>query len=1182
MKILLLIPFLFILSSGAGQQPELITQEKNLGIITHITYSPNGRYIASANEKDYLIKVWDVQSTKLIGTLIGHHQAIHTLTFNPTGDLLFSQDIGNHHYIWDVNVWKMKDSLTGAANGKLILSSDFNTYYYTTPTELFSATASTKTSTLVLQKLKFPLQHFGVGRQTILAQNTNKELQLFDLTSGKEISKINTSNAKTKVREILFQHQVYYIAYENGEVERLDETGKLLNTISTGIGHYQAMTLANKSKKMAVAKGGKLLMEFDCEHGNLINEIPLQGDHETIKTISYSPDETTVAIAGYRKLLFGRTISHNNVIEIINIPHKKLIKTLKGDVNPIDGFTFSPKENVLFVLRGQALDIWNLNNGERLTKFMLHPRKIEVAERAGYVAHQKTDAAKESVATDVKNLNTSKIKTARDLASGDFSAVKNKAVSSKGTVINETKQLGKAAFMRAGFQEDKIVVSKNENYLITALKEDEIRLYKMEQYVPVHQGFIQTGQKEFYDILIDPTEKFVVIGGSGKSPISIVELSDVKKHRKLELNEYNDPKMGSMFQNANAMSFSPDGSRLLVAFNTGRIVIWETNYWQKLGDFKCGIAMATKPYVGFNSEGNKFFVNTALGIITYDFSAYQKAMKDGELAEGQTLGIEKAKVNGHPVMSHKPLDYLVAIDHDHLNFLEVLKNKTVATAPFNTKLITDIQVNKFGYTGVSLKNGELRVYDPTTGIERFIMVGEEDNAIFKTPENYYKVTREGQDLVIFRIGKDAYPFEQFDTKYNRPDIVLTAMNSEDESIKKLYRNAYEKRLAKLGIRESDLDNTFRAPTIDVTNISEIPLVIASTQLTLNISAQEKNSTLKKLQVWINDVPLYGAKGKSISGKDYSSSVQIDLVTGSNKIQVAVENSGGVESLRYTLEVENTTPTTPNLYVLTIGTSLYKDKRYNLNYAAKDAQDLAKLLANNSKGLYGKVNVKTITNQEANRITIEGLKSFFNSATIHDVVLVFVAGHGLLDANYDYFYGTHDIDFLKPQVKGLPYNSLEQLLDGIKPIKKMLIMDTCHSGEVEEDDLVAAQDDEASTEDDDVLFRAVGPKLSTVTDMSPSKMMRELFIDLRKGTGTTVITSAGGAEFAMESNEWKNGLFTFCLLSGLRNYSADLNQDGKIMLSELQLYTTDRVTQLSKGKQTPTTRIQNLSMDYQVW
>ena len=88
----LLFCYLLSLVTLTAQQPVLITQEKNLGTISHITYSPNGRYIASINEKDFLIKVWDVQSSKLIGTLVGHSASIKEVVFNASGDGLFSYD----------------------------------------------------------------------------------------------------------------------------------------------------------------------------------------------------------------------------------------------------------------------------------------------------------------------------------------------------------------------------------------------------------------------------------------------------------------------------------------------------------------------------------------------------------------------------------------------------------------------------------------------------------------------------------------------------------------------------------------------------------------------------------------------------------------------------------------------------------------------------------------------------------------------------------------------------------------------------------------------------------------------------------------------------------------------------------------------------------------------------------
>lgn len=92
----------------------------------------------------------------------------------------------------------------------------------------------------------------------------------------------------------------------------------------------------------------------------------------------------------------------------------------------------------------------------------------------------------------------------------------------------------------------------------------------------------------------------------------------------------------------------------------------------------------------------------------------------------------------------------------------------------------------------------------------------------------------------------------------------------------------------------------------------------------------------------------------------------------------------------------------------------------------------------------------------------------------------------------------------------------------------------------------------------------------------------LFTDLRKGTGATVISSSGGMKFAMEGDDWNNGLFTYCLINGIKSKEADLNKDGEIWLSELKQYVSEQVTKLSNGKQQPTSRIENQMLDYRVW
>ena len=95
-------------------------------------------------------------------------------------------------------------------------------------------------------------------------------------------------------------------------------------------------------------------------------------------------------------------------------------------------------------------------------------------------------------------------------------------------------------------------------------------------------------------------------------------------------------------------------------------------------------------------------------------------------------------------------------------------------------------------------------------------------------------------------------------------------------------------------------------------------------------------------------------------------------------------------------------------------------------------------------------------------------------------------------------------------------------------------------------------------------------------------MKEMFSDIRKGTGAVVVSSAGGGEFAFESESWKNGVFTYSLLNGINSFAADKNNDNMITISELQDYILKQVQTLTKGKQKPTIRQENIDNDFVLW
>lgn len=464
-----------------------------------------------------------------------------------------------------------------------------------------------------------------------------------------------------------------------------------------------------------------------------------------------------------------------------------------------------------------------------------------------------------------------------------------------------------------------------------------------------------------------------------------------------------------------------------------------------------------------------------------------------------------------------------------------------------------------------------------------LVVDDRLNVLFFTPDKYYASFGSDRNLAFFQKNMKAYPFEQFDLKYNRPDIILDRLGYADSALIFAYHSAYQKRLKKMGFTEDMLEDDFHLPEIKIENFESIPTIIDEDNINLNLHLEDSKYKLDRINIWINDVAIYGKDGislRKLHTQNLDKTIQIDLAKGINKIQVSVLNQAGAESYKETIEITcNAGKDKPDLYVIAIGESKFQQSDFNLTYASKDAKDIASIMTTSKA--YANVFSKTLVNEQVTKENVLALSSFLEKADINDHVIVFLAGHGVLSADLDYYLATYDMDFGHPEKKGLAYEDLEGLLDGIKPLKKTMIIDACHSGEIDKEEVLLVNNE--NIEMGDIQFRTVGANVkSKLGTKNTLELTKSLFIDLRKGTGATVISSAGGMEFAMESDEWNNGLFTYTLLNGLKSGKADLNNDGEIWLSELQKYVSTEVTEMSNGLQQPTSRIENQTVDFKIW
>ena len=472
--------------------------------------------------------------------------------------------------------------------------------------------------------------------------------------------------------------------------------------------------------------------------------------------------------------------------------------------------------------------------------------------------------------------------------------------------------------------------------------------------------------------------------------------------------------------------------------------------------------------------------------------------------------------------------------------------------------------------------------------------------IIQSDSGYYMGTRGAFEFIKFKDGHRIFEFEQFDLKYNRPDIILERLGYAKMELIDVYKKAYQKRLKKMGFTEDMLKDDFQLPEIKIENFEELPTITDDDEVSIDLNLRDSKYKLDRANVWVNDVPIYGRSGiplRAENTQNHRLNLSIDLGAGNNKIQFSVMNQSGAESYKETYYITSTKSILePNLYLIAISVSDYMQSEYNLNFAVKDARDLVNLYTESNINTYNNIIVDTLLNNDATIENLSLLRTKLLNTKVNDQVILYVSGHGLLDDNLDFYFASHDMDFSNPALRGISYESLEGLLDSIPARKKLFMMDACHSGEVDKEELkeVKAPNDLLAQNNKDKknglkTYSYRGAKATTSSNTSNKlglqnsfELMQELFTDLNRGSGAMVISAAAGDSYALESNEWNNGVFTYAILNGLKNNAADANGNGEVSVSELRSYVIEQVQELTDGKQKPTSRQENIEFDFRVW
>lgn len=481
---------------------------------------------------------------------------------------------------------------------------------------------------------------------------------------------------------------------------------------------------------------------------------------------------------------------------------------------------------------------------------------------------------------------------------------------------------------------------------------------------------------------------------------------------------------------------------------------------------------------------------------------------------------------------------------------------------------------------------ELRYYDlKTLSHQLSVLARANGEWIAYTPDGQYSASPQGTAGLYWSLGEATLPFSALKEKFERPNTVRerlqgllqgqAAVVAPIQLVDSGQANArptspqQPAAAAAAQLDTSFFDPPFKLRVIDAPKTVDAPALtlkvgITKTRATdvepaveLNVNGQQIEARgLARLEAGAGTACMEGAAGTTLKvGCETVRSLPLSLEEGRNVVVVNAFFKGGraqPEVVAIERRKAAATGPLPRLWFFGVGVSQYSDPRNNLQFAHRDAEALAAAFAKQEGKLYAKVNTKLLLNKDADARTVKAeMNRFLRQASSQDLIVIFLAGHGLQDNDQTLYFMTADSNLAEP-FTGIGVSELQDFLRR-RPMsqKALLLLDICHAG------AAAGQ-----------LGRRGVPSGDDVINQ------------LANGTGVKVLASSQGREYSLEQPNFRggHGAFTAALLEGLEG-KARSGSGPAVSVLDLERYVSRRVPELTQGKQHPTAPDSNNFQDY---
>jgi len=973
---------------------------------------------------------------------------------------------------------------------------------------------------------------FSPDSKTVLSGSDDKTAILWDIASGQK--KHEFKGHTGRLGSIAFSKDGKYVATGG-----YDKTIKIWNITDQMV--LKTIQEKNPVVTLSFSPDGKYIVDgtystsvanvnlWSTESGMLIKELSNKEECGRIFATVFSPDSKNIYSANYGNNPYSTSM------DVSKWSVQSLNENPKSNDIPIycSAFAFSTNcQTIVMTGQSKSIQVWDV------------PTNKKIAEFSGFSG----GGGPVAISSDGQKIISGGLD--QSIKIWDISSCKTNSVYSD----NPLKALNIPAFY-GGSLIHTVALSADGNIGCSGSADKTIQVWDMQGK---KDPIVLIGHsRDVNSVALSPNGKYVV-SGSDDNTIKLWDISTGKEIRSITANSL----VGSV-------TFSPDGKTIC---SNGLDFI--AKIWKVEDGSLISLINSVFGPVAFSPDGKFLFCGD---------SYYNVQLID--IASKKALYHSKGHTN---ILS------AVAISSDQKFGLSGAKDGTVRL----WNLADGKEIKTFlGHSGpissvAFLPNGKQIITGAEDGSIRIWNIENDESNVFInhinkkdwivfTSDGYWDASTNGGELVAMVNGLECWNIDQFAVRNNRPDIILERLGSSNKELIAHYNNQYKKRIKRLGLAEDQLTNDFNIPTAKI--ISNIQSGKISD---VKFSLSDEKYKLKRFNIYVNDVPVYGSYGKPINDKKVELTEKVELISGDNKIEISCLNEKGAESYR-ALTYSNYTPRTKgDLYVIAFGVSKYENPSYNLKYADKDAMDLEKTIQNLKGKGFENVYTKVLTNEQVTPEAIKAAKDFVKNAKPDDTFILFIAGHGMHDNDPEatYYYLTSNADINNLKATAADFETIEDLLQGIPPRNKLFLMDACESGEIDEEDqgqmlAVATGSGMASRgfKTTGVIASEAGTSTSSVATKRSYLYQKDRYIynDLVRRSGAIVFSSSKGGELSYERSDIENGLFTEYIMKALTTTEADKDVNGVVSTDELRTYVSEQVAKASGDLQHPTVDRDNI-------